>query len=149
MQLTKFSDNALRILLHLAAEPGRHLSVRDIAQAQGVSFNHLAKIGQWLAAEGYVKSMRGRGGGMQLAMDPSDISVGTLLRESEASSPLVECQRADGGTCRLTPACGLLPVLAEAQEAFFVVLDNISLADVLGRRQSMLKLLKSLHPSAA
>jgi len=149
MQLTKFSDFALRILMHLAAEPERQLSVRDIASAQNVSFNHLAKVGQWLTAEGYVRSMRGRGGGMRLAMDPAEISIGALLRKSEAGSPLVECLRADGGACCLTPACGLLPVLADAQEAFFAALDGVTLADVLGRRTGMQNLIKSLYPPAA
>ena len=149
MQLTKFSDFALRILMHLAAEPERQISVRDIARAQDLSFNHLAKVGQWLAAEGYVRSARGRGGGMRLAIDPVDISIGALLRKSEAGSPLVECLRSDGGACCLTPACGLLPVLADAQEAFYDALDNVSLVDVLGRRKGMLGLIRSLNTSTA
>lgn len=149
MQITKFSDYALRILLHLAVAGDRQLSARDIAEAQDISFNHLAKIAQWLAAEGYVKSVRGRGGGMRLAMPAEDISIGALLRKSEAGSPLVECMREDGGTCCLTPACGLLPILAEAQEAFFATLDNKSLSDVLSRRGGMLHLLQSLHSPAA
>ncbi len=144
MQITKFSDFALRILIHLAVEPDARISAREIAEQQGLSFNHLAKIAQWLAAEGYVTASRGRGGGMSLAQAPEDISVGKLLRKSEAGSALVECLRSDGGTCALTPACGLMPILGEAQEAFFRALDGKSLRDVLSRNPRMAHLVRAL-----
>ncbi|MEM1300120.1 MAG: Rrf2 family transcriptional regulator [Pseudomonadota bacterium] len=149
MQITKFSDYGLRILLHLAAAGDEQISARDIAEAQNISFNHLAKVAQWLASEGYVRSTRGRGGGMRLNIEPERISIGQLLRKSEAGSPLVECMRADGGACCLKPSCGLIPILAEAQEAFFAVLDQRMLADVLQRRDGMLDLIRSLHVPAA
>ena len=144
MQITKFSDFAMRILIHLAVEPEGRVSAREIAEQQGLSFNHLAKIAQWLAAEGYVTASRGRGGGMSLAMAASEISVGKLLRKSEAGSALVECMRCDGGSCVLTPACGLRPLLGEAQEAFFRVLDGKTLQDVLSRDGRMTPLVRSL-----
>ena len=145
MQITKFSDYALRILIHLAVSGGDRLSARDIAEVQGISVTHLAKIAQWLASEGYVNATRGRSGGMTLARDPSGISIGALLRSSEAGSPLVECLRPDGGCCALTPACGLSPVLADAQEAFFAHLDPVTLADVLTKNAGMRRLVASLH----
>lgn len=146
MQITKFSDYALRILIHLAVAGEERVSARDIAERQGVSVTHLAKIAQWLAAEGHVAASRGRGGGMTLARDPAEISIGALLRRSEAGSPLVECLREDGGCCALTPACGLLPVLAGAQEAFFAHLDGVTLADVMARNSGMRRLVASLVP---
>jgi Rrf2 family nitric oxide-sensitive transcriptional repressor len=133
MQLTKFSDYALRILIHLAAVDEGVLSARDIAQRQGLSTHHLAKIGQWLAAEGYVTATRGRGGGMRLARAASEISLGGLLRRSEAGTPLVECHGTDS-KCVFSTACGLSGVLGEAQEAFFAHLDGITLSDVLVRK---------------
>lgn len=148
MQLTKFSDYALRILMHLAAGD-RQRSAREIAQAQGLSFNHLAKISQWLAVEGYVEATRGRGGGMRLVRAADDISVGALLRKSEAGSPLVECLGEDGGCCALKPACGLLPYLAEAQEAFFATLDKRSLADVMSRKSGLAKLVEDITTAPA
>jgi len=146
MQITKFSDYALRILIHLAVARDKRLSTREIAEMQGLSFNHLAKISQWLAAEGYVAATRGRGGGMRLAKAPAEISIGALLRKSERGSPLVECMRMDGGRCVLTPACGLLPVLSEAQEAFFQSLDGRSLEDVITGHRRMIPLVESLQP---
>ena len=145
MQITKFSDYALRVLIHLAVSDAERLSTREIADQQNVSFTHLAKVAQWLASEGYVSASRGRGGGMVLARDPAEISVGQLLRRSEAGSALVECLREDGGCCALTPACGLLPILSGAQEAFFAYLDPKTLNDVLGAQPGMRRLVASLE----
>ena len=145
MQITKFSDYALRVLIHLAVSDAERLSTREIADQQNVSFTHLAKVAQWLASEGYVSASRGRGGGMVLARDPAEISIGQLLRRSEAGSALVECLREDGGCCALTPACGLLPILSGAQEAFFAYLDPKTLNDVLGAQPGMGRLVASLE----
>lgn len=141
MQITKFSDLALRLLLHLAVRRDERLSVREVAERHDVSFNHLAKVAQWLSAEGYVTATRGRGGGLRLAKAPEAISIGALLRETEAGSALVECMRDDGGACILSPCCGLAPLLSEAREAFFQALDKRSLQDALGARADFAKLL--------
>lgn len=148
MQVTKFSDYALRLLLHLALAEGERLPARAIADQQGISFNHLAKVAQWLANEGYVAASRGRGGGMVLAKTPPEISIGALLRRSEEGSALVECMRADGGNCILSPCCGLSPILAGAQEAFFQHLDGVTLQDAIERRSGIGALIRSLdrHP---
>ena len=147
MQITKFSDYALRILIHLSAADGRRETAGDIARHQGVSFNHLAKVSQWLAAEGYVEGTRGRGGGIVLARPAEEISIGALLRKSEAGSALVECMRADGGACPLTPACGLTGLLAGAQEAFFAYLDDKTLADVIDSGPAVLALIRGMAAS--
>lgn len=146
MQITKFSDFALRVLIHLATLGEGLRSTRELAEMHGVSFNHLAKVTQWLTNEGYLTSTRGRSGGLRLALAPEDISIGTLMRKSERGSALVECMR-DGheSGCVMTPACGLLPVLNEAQEAFFQVLDQRSLADILAKNRGMINLLKNLE----
>lgn len=146
MQITKFSDYALRVLIHLAVAADTRVSTREIANTQGISFTHLAKVSQWLAAQGYVNASRGRGGGMTLAMPAAEISIGGLLRKSEAGSPLVECLRQDGGCCSFSPACGLLPMLSGAQEAFYAHLDSQTLQDVLQRQPAMQRLVASLTP---
>ncbi|MGR3623554.1 RrF2 family transcriptional regulator [Pseudophaeobacter sp.] len=145
MQISKFSDYALRILIHLATHEDGLMSTREIAQMQKLPFNHLAKISQWLTHEGYVESLRGRNGGMRLALPPEAISIGGLLRKSERGTPLVECMKEDGGCCVMTPACGLLPILNEAQEMFFTTLDSKTLQDVLNGNGGMRNLLRALE----
>lgn len=144
MQLSKFSDYALRVLIHLAVAEGTRCSTRDIAELQGVSFHHLAKVSQWLVAEGYAKAVRGRGGGLTLGLPAAEIRIGTLLRRSDSEAGLVECMSPGGGGCVLTPACGLKPILAEAQDAFFATLDNYTLNDVVCRKPGLANLVRAL-----
>ncbi|CUK27510.1 HTH-type transcriptional repressor NsrR [Cognatishimia activa] len=141
MQLTKFSDYALRVLMHLAASPEKLLSTRQISEMHGASFNHLTKVTGWLVTEGYAESVRGRSGGLRLARDPQDINLGEVLRKLEKDQPLVECFAAEGGSCGLASACGLSGVLWSAQEAFFQHLDGHTLQstiDAMPRMQSFL-----------
>ncbi len=141
MNITTFSDYTLRILIFLAVDENEKATADDIAKAYDISFHHVAKAGQWLAREGYVKSERGRSGGMSLIRPAEDINIGTLVKGTEAGTALVECMRSHGGTCCITPACGLKLALAEAQAAFYKALENFSLADVITQKSALSKLL--------
>ena len=133
MQLSSFSDFALRTLMLLAVATDKTVSVREVAARHGLSFDHVAKIAQFLAREGFVTSMRGRGGGLRLARPADTIMIGEVLRRSEAGSEPTECLRGGNVTCVLAQVCGLTPILAEAHEAFFASLDHKSIADALPR----------------
>lgn len=133
MQITFYSDYALRILMYLAVAGDRQVPAREIAERYRLSFDHIAKIVQFLGREGFVKTSRGRGGGMRLARPPAQISIGDVLRRAEAGSGPVECLRGGTVMCVIAPVCGLSPLMAEAQEAFFSTLDARSLADTLPR----------------
>jgi len=131
--------------MHLAVANGRLMSTREIADIHDAKYNHLAKVTQWLAAEGYLETVRGRTGGITLAKRPEDICIGTLVRKLESQSALVECMRDDGGNCRLSPACGLAVVLKEAEESFFRALDTVNLADILTRQRGLFDLLAEIN----
>lgn len=137
MQLDKFSDYALRILIALAAHAPEKLATSGIAKMYGISDNHLSKIATQLAKHGFVVSERGRGGGLTLAMPAAEITIGAVLRALKKDEPVVECF-GENTSCAILPACGLRIPLVGAQEAFFVVLDGYSLADV-SRSTAMLK----------
>lgn len=129
MQLTAFTDFALRALMRLAGEPERAFTTEEIAEEFGISRHHLTKVVASLAAAGFVATRRGAGGGMRLARPAETITIGEIVRLLEARFPLVECFRADGGSCLLTPHCRLKARLAAAREAFLCELDAASLAD--------------------
>jgi len=145
MQLNRFTDYALRVMMHLATANGRLMSTREIAAIHDAKYNHLAKVTQWLANEGYIETIRGRSGGITLARQPDQISIGTLVRKLESQTALVECMREDRGNCRLAAACGLAVVLKDAEESFFKTLDQVTLADVLKRQSGMFDLLLSMN----
>jgi Rrf2 family nitric oxide-sensitive transcriptional repressor len=128
MQLTSFTDYALRALMRLAGDPDRTFTTLEIAGEFGISRHHLTKVVQGLAGEGYVATQRGAGGGFRLSRSPEEITIGEVVRSLETRYPLVECFRSDGGNCALTPNCRLKGQLAAAREAFFTTLEATTLA---------------------
>lgn len=126
MKLTLHTDYALRVLLYLAGEPQRHASVAEIAEAYAISYNHLTKVVHRLVRDGYLSSIRGRSGGVMLAVDAAQLKVGQLVREMEGDEEPAACP-----TCPLMPACGLRDALCRAMDAFYAVLDDYTLADML------------------
>jgi Rrf2 family nitric oxide-sensitive transcriptional repressor len=145
MKLTRYTDYALRVLMHLAARPERLSSIAEIARAYGISHNHLMKVVHDLRKEGYVAAVRGRSGGIRLGRPAAEINVGAIVRHTEEGFDLVEC-----GTCLIAPACGLTGVLNEALRAFMATLDGYSLADlVASRAEALTALFSAPRPPAA
>ena len=136
MRLTRYSDYAMRVLLHLGARPDRLCSIAEIARAYGISQNHLMKVVQDLGKAGYVASARGRFGGIRLGRPADEINVGEVIRHTEDGFDLVDC-----GRCIIAPACGLTGALNEALRAFMAVLDGYTLDDLLFRRADLAALL--------
>jgi len=137
MRLTQYTDFSLRVLIYLSLQNDRRCTIREISEAYGISRNHLMKVVQQLAGEGFVNSVRGVGGGLTLSADAADLNVGRIVRAMEPDLGLVECMR-PGNECVITPACSLTGMLVEARKAFFDVLDGYTLADIVApshRRQ--------------
>ncbi|HEX8703814.1 MAG TPA: Rrf2 family transcriptional regulator [Myxococcaceae bacterium] len=133
MHLTLHADYSLRVLLYLAARPGSLVSTQEVSEAYGISKNHLVRVVQSLGKEGFIEVRPGRTGGITLARQPSEITLGKVFRVTEPDFHLVECFNKDENTCPIAPACGLKGVLYEAREAFLAVLDKYTLADVMKR----------------
>jgi len=142
MQINAFSDYALRVLMYLAVAGERLVTTREISKTYDLSFDHVAKAAQLLTRENFVESVRGRNGGMRLARDPTDISIGAVLRLTEAGTGLVECMRPGPTHCILASVCGLAPILDDATEAFFATLDERTLADALPRPRQIQRSLR-------
>lgn len=140
MQLTLFSDYALRVLLYLTMHRDRRVAVPEISTAYGISQHHLVKVVQLLIERGWVESVRGRGGGLRLAREPAEINVATVVRVTEPHLNLVECFDERANTCPIDPACGLKKVLVRAQEAFMTELEQHTLADFAPRAPALIKL---------
>ncbi len=129
MRLTSFTDYGLRTLMRLAGEPDTVFTTDQIAREFVISRNHLTKVVGQLASGGFISTQRGIGGGFRLARPAADISIGQVVRHLEARHALVECFRADGGACVLTPKCRLKAKLAAAAEVFLAELDKTRLSD--------------------
>ncbi|MEO7504268.1 MAG: Rrf2 family transcriptional regulator [Sphingomicrobium sp.] len=145
MRLSAQTDFALRTLMFLAARPGHH-SIAAIADGYGISRNHLMKVAQRVVAEGFAKSVRGRGGGLMLARDSNDINVGAVVRTIEDFGAFVECFQPLGKGCVVTPVCGLRHVLAGGLEAFLKHLDRFTVADLVADPAAFSAALRPAEP---
>jgi Rrf2 family nitric oxide-sensitive transcriptional repressor len=144
MQLTRFTDFTLRVLIYLAAHPGRLSSIAEIARAYGISHNHLMKVVHELGKSGLVEGVRGRAGGIRLARRPEAINVGKVVRVTEDRFEMAEC-----GSCVIAPACGLNRALCQAVAAFLAVLDRYTLADLAQKQSKLARLLDAGPPAEA
>jgi len=139
MQLKRYTDYALRILLYLGAHPDEVVSVSRIASAYGVSRHHLLKVANGLVTSGLVTSFRGSGGGLRLAVSAEAINVGEVVRSMEGERPVIDCSQPP---CPIVPACHLQQVLLEAQQDFLARLAQYTLADLMrGKRRQLVALL--------
>lgn len=133
MRLTQWTDYTLRVLMYCAACQNREqpVTITEIAESYGISRSHLTKIVQELAAQNLLDTTRGRGGGMRLNKPATEINLGKVVRATETDFNLVECFDPAQNRCRLSAHCGLKGVLNQAMQAYFSVLDGVSLADLV------------------
>ncbi len=146
MQLTRHSDYSLRVLTFLAVRSGEMATIAEIAEAYDISRTHLMKVVQRLGQFGYVKTLRGRGGGLLLGRPPEQIRLGELFRHMEENLDLVECFSVPSRepACRIEPSCKLKGIFAEALQSFLGTLDCYTLADLVRGRVAPLERLLQL-----
>jgi Rrf2 family nitric oxide-sensitive transcriptional repressor len=141
MRLTTFSDYTLRVLIYLGVHKDQIATIGQIAEAYGISANHLMKVVHYLAQGGYIETTRGKGGGMRLGLAPEKINLGELVRGTEDNHKLVECFDREHSDCRIESACVLRGMLGQALEAFFHSLDAHTLADLIVSKPRLEKIL--------
>jgi Rrf2 family nitric oxide-sensitive transcriptional repressor len=131
MKLTVFTEYTLRTLLDLAAQQERLVTVADIALRHAMAKHHLDKVVHQLGLSGVVRTVRGRHGGIALALLPAEINLGQVVRHSEPHFHMTACFDAGRTDCPYARNCSLQSVLARASHAFLTVLDGLTLADLL------------------
>jgi Rrf2 family nitric oxide-sensitive transcriptional repressor len=129
------TDYALRTLMFLACRSGR-ATVAQVAALFGISANHVAKVVNQLARLGYVRSIRGSGGGIELARDPEEIRIGDVVLAFEGNLHLLECLASEN-VCAIETFCKLKGVLARAERLQVDYLHSVTLAAVLPTRRQL------------
>ena len=131
MQLTRFTDLSLRLLVYLASQPPNTppaaVTVRGAATLFNVPYAHLVKVTHQLAKSGLIASSKGRGGGLQLGKPAETIRVGAVVRLTEPKGSVIDCWTQP---CPLRHGCTLKDALDDALAAFYAELDKYTLADV-------------------
>jgi len=148
MQLTKFSDYALRVLMYAHAASDRRVTIEEMADSYRISRAHLMKVVNALTRAGYLTAVRGRSGGLTLAKPADEIRLGDVVRVTEPDFALVECF-ATGSQCVITGCCGLPRALNEALGAFLAALDRHTLASVALKPKDFRRVLAPRRPRAA
>jgi Rrf2 family nitric oxide-sensitive transcriptional repressor len=136
MQLTRFSDYGLRVLLYLGLKDSLS-SIAEVSRVFRLPENHLAVVVHRLSRLGYVSAIRGRAGGIKLAVDPSNINIGAVVEQLEPNFKIAECLDRTTNTCHLLSSCQIREYFAKATQAFLNVLKKHSLADVLANRLTL------------
>lgn len=136
MQLTRFTDYALRVLIYAGLNAERKITIGELAEKYKIPKNHLLKVVHQLTKEGLLNSKRGRGGGLTVGKSLKSITVGYVVRRFEPRLNLVECNKP---RCVLSVGCVLKQVLEEGVQEFLNVLDRYTIADLIHNQDSMKK----------
>ena len=144
MRLTIHTDYALRLLMYLALKKDGLTTIAEIAATYDISMNHLMKVACELGVAGYVESVRGRGGGLRLAMPVEAIIVGDVVRKTEPDMPFVQAMKRGDRSCAV-----LRRTMKLATAAFLEFLDGYTLGDLIEPRVKLRALLAiSQEPTA-
>jgi Rrf2 family nitric oxide-sensitive transcriptional repressor len=144
MQLTLFTDYALRTLTLLAVQPSDRLStISEVATTFAISRNHVVKIVHQLGIKGYIQTIRGKNGGIRLSRAAAAINLRDVVMDMENILCAVDCKREN---CRLSGGCRIQGILRRAMNAFLEVLGEYTLADAV-RNPTQLCCLLGIEPT--
>lgn len=122
----------LRAVLQIAADNGAPVSVRTIAQRQGLSDGYLEQIMRGLRGAGIVISTRGAHGGYLLAQDAADITVADVLSAVGESVEPVECIELQGeGKCPAAGVCGTKQAWKKLNDGIRGIAQSMTIASLL------------------
>lgn len=135
MKISTKGRYAVRVMLDLAAnDTGEYIKLKDIATRQDISEKYLEQIIAVLNKAGYVISVRGAQGGYRIAQDPSQYTVGMILRLTEGSMAPVACLQEGAEGCERCDRCETLGVWKDLYTAINGVIDGVTLADLVKDR---------------
>lgn len=139
MHVSRYTDYTYRVLLYLAVNDGKRVSIAEIANYYNISREHLRKVVHKLSRLDYIQTYTGKNGGMELKKKPEQINLGKVFIEFEGQETIIDCAQT---SCPLISTCSLNGVMAKAKNAFVKELEQYCLADLL-HNSKMVQLLVS------
>ena len=122
---------ALRMMLQLAENPSGPVRIKEVASCQDISSKYLEQIMIVLKSAGFVDSMRGPRGGYTLARDPSEITVGSIIRAMEGDLS-IDCVISKGESCVRSLDCKAHMLWSKIDKAVSDIVDTVTLQDMVG-----------------
>ena len=133
MKLSTRGCYGLRALLELGLNfGGGPVLMRSIAESQNISRKYLHALLTALKAAGFVRSVRGSGGGYLLAKPPAEIPIHDVLRVLEGSLCITDCVE-DPNTCDRSRRCVTHELWQDLSGAVERLLSDITLEDLVTR----------------
>lgn len=131
MKISTKGRYALRMMIMLARnDEGGYTALRDVSGQEDISTKYLEQIVTLLGRAGFLKSTRGAQGGYRLARDPSEYTVGEILRAAEGNLLPVSCLENDPVGCERADQCGTLGFWIGLQNVIDQYVDSVTLADL-------------------
>lgn len=134
MQLNKFTDYALRILIYIAPSNHTPYTISELARDLNVSQNHLMKIVHFMAKQNWLITTRGKGGGVTINQEVLQEPLGQVIRILQHGNSIVEC---DDPPCILREECRLRGILDRALEQFYVELDTYTIEQIFKKNSAL------------
>lgn len=131
MQLSKFSDYSFRALIYLAKHQDQLCTVDELAKNLNTSEQHMKKVIHNLGKTPYVTSLKGRGGGLKLGVNPKEINLGDVLKVTEDNLNIVECFNKPESCPLLSSGCKLKHISSRALDQFIGEFTQYTLEDLL------------------
>ena len=141
MRLTQFTDFSLRVLIYLALHPKERITIDQLTNAYDVSRHHIRSVVHHLAKLGYLESTQGKGGGLALALKPTQITIREIVGNTEKDFYIVECFNPAGSSCPIEPLCILKQALSEASKSFLQTLEDYTIEDLIKNKKTQLSAL--------
>lgn len=138
MKISTKGRYALRFLLDLAKhQADGYVSLKDIAERQGISKKYLEQIVPLLHKADVLKANRGFQGGYRLAKSPKEYTVGDILRVTEGDIVPVACLVTEDLSCERSECCQTLRIWKGLNEVIANYLDSITLQNILDDNKEM------------
>lgn len=132
MKLSTKGKYGVKALFELAMYEGSGpVSLKSIAERQGLSEHYLEQLAAPLRKAGLITSVRGAQGGYVLSRSSHQITVGDVIRVLEGPIGFTDCsvEGDDGPDC--AASCAVHGVWEKVTQQIVSVIDSISLADLV------------------
>jgi len=133
MKLTKSTDFALRVVVHLASQE-QPVTMPQLSQKLRVPYHNLSKLVQVLSKAGVLQTRQGKNGGVLLQQSASHISLKTVIDIIDGPTRLSDCL-SNKELCSLTHECRLRSVFSTIQSQIDLLFDGVKIADIVKEKE--------------
>lgn len=139
MKVSTKGRYAIRVMLDLAMNnTGEYIPLKEVSERQGITLKYLEQIIILLKRAGYLKSTRGNGGGYKLSKEPSEYTIGDIIRTTEGSLAPISCLEDEVNTCERKSICPTLEMWEGLYKVVNDYLDSITIQDLLDKQKEMI-----------